>query len=159
VEGRLEDANIPESEKAAIAALRTRQIKNMLSILMLSRGTPILLYGDEVRRTTNGNNNAWNQEKPNELDWSLKDTNADMLRFTRMMIQLRKEHQIGRLGTDAITWHGAEPNKPDWNDYNRLIAWQYTPLGGQGKYSLYSAFNAYWEPLTVKLPPGDWTRL
>jgi isoamylase len=119
---------------------------------------PMVLYGDEMRRTTGGNNNTWNQDKLNTLDWSLLEKNADMVRFVRMMIELRKNHEIGRSSPEAISWHGVEPFKPDWSIQSHLVAWQLAPTSPTVK-PLFSAFNSYWEPLSVKLPPGDWHRL
>ncbi|MBU6452126.1 MAG: isoamylase [Cyanobacteria bacterium REEB67] len=158
VEGPLEKAALSDDQKASIEALRTRQIKNMFSMLFLSRGVPMVLYGDEMRRTTGGNNNTWNQDKLNTLDWSLLDKNQDMVRFVKMMIELRKNHEIGRSAPEAISWHGVEPFKPDWSPQSHFIAWQLAPTSPTVK-PLFSAFNAYWEPLTVKLPPGSWHRL
>lgn len=157
-EGSLENASLSDADKTAIENLRNRQMKNMMSMLMLSRGTPMMLYGDEVRRTANGNNNAWCQDTLNMLDWGSIQHNSDMLRFTQMMIDLRKSHQIGRLGTDSIVWHGVEPEKPDWSDSSHFLAWQYKAADANHK-SLYIASNAYWEPLKANLPPGRWHRL
>ena len=158
VEGPLENSNLPPEQKATIEALRTRQIKNMMSFLFLSRGVPMLLSGDEMRRTNFGNNNVWNQDKLNALDWSLLDKNADTVRFTKMMIDLRNQHQIGRSAPGDVTWHGVEPFKPDWSSNAHFIAWQLDQARA-GVKPLYSAFNSFWEPLTVKLPQGNWRRL
>lgn len=156
-EGPVEHAPIPEAMKAQIEQLRTQQTKNLLALMMMSRGTPMLLYGDEVRRTQQGNNNSWPVEQLNNMNWRAMPENADLLRFTQMLIELRKRQQIGRLPLDAITWHGTEPFKPDFGDHARFISWQY---GAQtGRPPVYTAFNAYWEPLTVKLPPGQWRKL
>lgn len=155
-EGPVTDAPISDAEKAAITALRTRQMKNLISFLMLSRGTPMLLYGDEVRRTQMGNNNAYNQPKLNEFNWKSLQDNQDMFRFVKGMIDLRKTHNIGRTSTDQIVWHGTEPGKPDFSDGTRFIAWQINPPGAK---PLYMAFNAFWEPLEVQLPEGSWKQL
>ncbi len=157
-EGPLRDAPIPEAQKASIEALRSRQVKNLMAMLMLSRGTPLVLAGDEFRATKEGNNNTWNQDKLNQINWQLKQDNAEAFRFSKMMIDLRKTHQIGRLGPNAFQWHGVEPFKPDFSDYARFIAWQTQP-STQGIKPLYSAFNSYWEPITVTLPKGNWFRL
>lgn len=159
VEGPLDKVNIPEAQKQEIAALRSRQAKNLMALLMLSRGTPLILGGDEFLHTTGGNNNTWNQDRLNAIDWSLKEKNAEMNRFTQMIIDLRKTHGLGRLEPSSFIWHGVEPHKPDFADYTRLIAWQTKP-GEAGAKSIYSAFNSYWEPITVKLPQGsNWHRL
>jgi isoamylase len=82
-----------ETDDIEILGLRRRQAKNLMATLLLSQGVPMLLAGDEFLRTQKGNNNAWCQD--NEIswvDWTLKEKNADFLRFTREMIQLRKRH-------------------------------------------------------------------
>ncbi|MGI9519167.1 MAG: glycogen debranching protein GlgX, partial [Pirellulaceae bacterium] len=82
-EGPADDENIE--------TLRVRQIKNLLTTLLLSQGVPMLLSGDECRRTQQGNNNAWCQD--NEIswfDWSLVDQNAGLLRFVRNLVHFRR---------------------------------------------------------------------
>lgn len=157
-EGSVKDAPIPQNQKAAIEQLRTQQMKNMMSILFLSQGVPMYLAGDDMRRTVDGNNNAWNGDKQNQVDWKLAQQNPDMLRFTSKMIELRQRAEIGKLQPKDITWHGIEPFKPEHFDQNRFIAWEYKPASEAGK-PLYMAFNAYWEPITVKLPSGGWQKL
>lgn len=157
-EGPVKNAPLPEVQKAAIEHLRTQQMKNMLSLLFLSQGVPMYLAGDDMRRTVDGNNNAWNGDKQNQIDWKLAQQNPDMLRFTSKMIELRQRAEIGKLLPKDITWHGVEPNKPQHWDQNRFIAWEYNPANPNGK-PLYMAFNSYWEPLTIKLPSGPWQKL
>ncbi|CAN5602041.1 hypothetical protein BH11CYA1_BH11CYA1_28820 [soil metagenome] len=161
VEGPVERSNLPIAEQQHIEQLRAQQVKNALALLYLSKGTPMLLYGDEMRRSQNGNNNAWPQDKLTQLDWMLAEKNKDILRFTQMMTDLRKRHGIGRVPEDGITWHGTQPYKADFSDGARFIAWQYGKTGDapNSKPSLYQAFNAYWEPLEVTLPPGNWHRV
>jgi len=119
----------------AIEALRLRQAKNCLAILMLSRGVPMLLAGDEVLRSQDGNNNAWCQDNTlSWFDWNLVEANRDMLRFTRELIALRRRHAcltINRFfdgktvpGRDIadIAWHGAQLDEPPWHDgQSRLL--------------------------------------
>src|SRR5262249_27750407 len=76
-----------------ILQLRERQVRNLMLTLLLSQGVPMLLAGDEFLRTQQGNNNAWCQD--NEIswvDWSLAETHVDFLRFTKMLIALRRRH-------------------------------------------------------------------
>ncbi|MBX9581226.1 MAG: glycogen debranching protein GlgX [Gemmataceae bacterium] len=76
-----------------VLALRHKQARNLMATLFFSQGVPMILAGDEFLRTQRGNNNAWCQD--NELswvDWTLAETNADFLRFTRELIALRKRH-------------------------------------------------------------------
>ena len=80
-----------------ILALRRRQQRNFLVTLLLSQGVPMLLHGDEMGRTQQGNNNAYCQD--NELswiDWSLVETNADLVDFTSKLTKLRDDHPVFR---------------------------------------------------------------
>lgn len=114
---------------AKVQALRRRQAKNFMAILLLSQGVPMILAGDEVLRTQRGNNNAYCQD--NEIswfDWTLAERNADMLRFTREMIALRKRHPslrrnrffTGRPAPGSsrpdVEWHGRRLHEPPWGD-------------------------------------------
>jgi len=118
-----------ETDDPAVLELRLRQAKNLMAMLMLSRGVPMLLAGDEVLRTQNGNNNAWCQD--NEIgwfDWRLTEDNTDMLRYTRELIALRRRHPsltVNRFYSGApvpgrdvvdILWHGVRLNEPLWHD-------------------------------------------
>ena len=118
-----------ETNDPAVLALRRRRAKNLLAILMLSRGVPMILGGDEVLRTQRGNNNGWCQD--NELswfDWRLVETNRDVLRYTRELIALRRRHPnltVNRFfsgttvpGRDIpdVAWHGMRLNEPLWHD-------------------------------------------
>ncbi|MEJ2310718.1 MAG: glycogen debranching protein GlgX, partial [Gammaproteobacteria bacterium] len=104
----------------AIESLRKRQIKNMLATLMLSRGVPMLLGGDEFRRTQYGNNNAYCQDNETSwYDWRLLERNQELFRFTRLLIALRKHFPIlseERFYRDIeISWLGADGNLPEWD--------------------------------------------
>jgi glycogen operon protein len=118
-----------ETDDLAVIAVRRRQAKNFIAILMISRGVPMLLAGDEVLRTQRGNNNTWCQN--NELswfDWRLVETEREMFEFVRSMIALRRRHP--NLTSDAfytgkplpdrnvpdIVWHGLRLNEPAWHD-------------------------------------------
>ena len=118
-----------DSDDPEIISLRHRQMRNAMAILLMSQGIPMLLAGDEVMRGQQGNNNAWCQN--NEMgwfDWDLTERNADMLRFTREMIQLRKRHPslqrrrflkgspTGESKLPDIRWHGAALNQVEWDD-------------------------------------------
>jgi glycogen operon protein len=118
-----------ETDDLAVIALRRQQAKNFIAILMISRGVPMLLAGDEVLRTQRGNNNTWCQN--NELswfDWRLVETEREMLEFVRGMIALRRRHPnltsngfyTGKALPDRnvpdIVWHGLRLNEPAWHD-------------------------------------------
>jgi isoamylase len=80
-----------------IRAGRRRSQRNLLSTLLLSQGVPMLLYGDEIGRTQHGNNNAYCQDNEvSWLDWSLADENADLLTFTRRLLEFRRAQPVLR---------------------------------------------------------------
>ncbi len=152
------------TDDAAIDQLRTQQVKNFATLLMLSRGVPMILAGDEVRRTQRGNNNAYCQD--NELswmDWSLAEKNADLLRFWKRIIAFRKRHAVLRQnrfygaavnerGMPEVAWHGCRLNSPGWNDPEaRVLA--FTLAGFNGDPDLHVMMNMYWEPLDFDIPP------
>ena len=150
------------TEALAIKQLRTQQMKNLLALTLLSVGTPMLLMGDEVRRTQAGNNNAYCQNNEiSWMDWALCKENADMLRFTRRLIQVRlgftEDRDGGRLSLEEylfkahIEWHGVELGKPDWSKESHTLAFTGQNLAlGQAHYV---AVNAFWKPLPFQLPP------
>jgi isoamylase len=153
VEGPTDDPLIEE--------LRNRQVKNFLTVTLLSLGLPMFLMGDEVRRTQFGNNNAYCQDSEiNWFDWSLLEKHADVHRFVRLLIarRLLRDESAERqrmtlnqlLVSAAKGWHGIKLDQPDWSDDSHTIA-----IHGevaQQKMLFYFIFNAYWEPLIFELP-------
>jgi isoamylase len=110
-----------ETTDAGIETLRKRQIKNFLLTLLISRGVPMLLGGDEFRRTQGGNNNAYCQDNETSwYDWSSSGTAQEIFRFTRGMIAFRRAHPIlskEQFYTDAeIHWFGPQGGLPNWAD-------------------------------------------
>jgi glycogen operon protein len=104
-----------------IESLRKRQIKNFLLTLLISRGVPMLLGGDEFRRTQGGNNNAYCQDNETSwYDWSYLEQNKDIFRFTRGMIAFRGAHPVlskEQFYTDAdIHWFGPQGGLPSWDN-------------------------------------------
>ncbi len=109
------------SADPAIETLRARQIRNFLLTLLISRGVPMLLGGDEFRRTQGGNNNAWCQDNETSwIDWHLFERHQDIARFTREMIAFRRAHPVlsrERFYTDAeIQWFNPDGDAPNWFD-------------------------------------------
>src|SRR3989442_13574504 len=81
------------TREPAVNALRNRQKRNLLTTLFLSQGIPMLLGGDEIGRSQNGNNNAYCQD--NEISWfNWESADKDLLEFTRGLIQIRREHPV-----------------------------------------------------------------
>ena len=143
-----------------INRLRRRQVRNFATILLLSAGTPMILAGDEFGRTQCGNNNAYCQD--NEIswvDWRLLDTNADLFRFFKLLIGLRRTHPLFRreaFDLDAerptrhIAWHGVDIGKPDWSWESRSLAMHLYDRG-RGEEDIYFIANAHWEEHTFEV--------
>jgi glycogen operon protein len=138
-------------------------VKNFLTVTMLSLGMPMMLMGDEVRRTQGGNNNAYCQDSETSwFDWSLVERHADLHRFVKLLIARRllrdTEHERRRLSLNRLlreaefTWHGVELGRPDWRRVSRSVAFT-AKLRNEGM-CLHLILNAYWEPLDFALPPG-----
>ena len=150
------------TDDPAIQSLRLRQMKNLLTILMVSQGTPMLLMGDEMRRTQHGNNNAYCQDnETSRLDWSALERRADakdFVRFVQGLIRFNRGHHVFQdehfwfaEGGADITWHGVHLNQPDWGDDSHSLAFSlHDPAHGE---RLHIMLNAYWEPLDFELPP------
>jgi glycogen operon protein len=110
-----------ETADGQIESIRKRQIKNFLVTLLISRGVPMLLGGDEFRRTQGGNNNAYCQDNETSWhDWSCLEQHGEIFRFTRGMIAFRRAHPIlskEQFYTDAeIHWFGPQGGLPNWAD-------------------------------------------
>jgi glycogen operon protein len=144
-----------------INRLRARQARNLLATLLISQGVPMLLGGDEVLRTQNGNNNAWCQDNSlSWLDWTLTEKNADFRRFTKGMIALRLRHPSLRRRTffnpSDVVWHGVDPAHPDFSPSSRSLAFaldgRRCDRAGLIDRDIYVIMNAYWNPLTFLIP-------
>jgi isoamylase len=160
------------SDDPAIESLRNRMVKNFLAVTLLSIGTPMLLMGDEVRRTQRGNNNAYCQD--NEIswfDWSLLEKHRDIHRFVKMLIENRRRETEAPspnltlnqlLARARLECHGLKLHRPDWSNQSHSLA--ITASAVSADLDLYLVLNAYWEPLKFDLPPipvdglGPWHR-
>jgi len=158
------------TDDPAINALRRRQIKNAIVMLLVSQGTPMVLMGDEVGRSQQGNNNAYCQDSEiSWFDWSLLDANGDLFRFMQALIRFRRSHPALRSGYFLrgedyaaqscvdLSWHGTEVDKPDWSGASRTLAFMlcgsYAKGGLFSDDSIYVAMNMHWKSQTFKLPP------
>jgi len=112
---------------AEVLALRRRQVKNFMCLLMLTNGTPMFCAGDEFLTTRRGNNNPYNQDNEiNYLDWDLRRTNQDVFRFVQGMIAFRKSHpSIARsqYWREDIHWFGARGGEPDYSGGGQTLAY------------------------------------
>ncbi len=149
------------TDDPSVESLRAIQIKNFLAITILSLGAPMLLMGDEVRRTQHGNNNAYCQD--NELswfDWDAVEHHGDLIRFVRLLIEIRflresvqTEHHLTLaelVDRAQVQIHGVRPGEPDLAYHSRSLAVSASNLSGDPL--MYFALNAYWEPLEFELP-------
>ena len=145
-----------ETTDAGIKAMRKGQIKNFLLTLLISRGVPMLLGGDEFRRTQGGNNNAYCQDNETSwYDWSLLEQHKDIFRFTCGMIAFRRAHPIlskEKFYTDAeIQWFGPQGGSPNWADPREK---RFACLIDEDEQNaLYLMFNAGADAVDFGLPP------
>jgi glycogen operon protein len=150
------------SDDADVLALRTRQVKNLLAINVLSLGTPMLLMGDEMRRTQRGNNNAYCQDNAlSWLDWTLLQRYAEIHRFVRGLIAIRNLRESVRQDhhltlaelTERVKLqlHGVRLGAPDVSAESHSLAVTASSLSGD--LMMHFALNAYWQPLPFELPP------
>ncbi len=161
------------TDDAIVEKLRNRQVKNFLTVTMLSVGMPMILMGDEVRRTQKGNNNAYCQD--NEIswfDWTLVATHWDVHRFVTLLatrLELSDvEHERLRVPLSQLIreankeWHGVKLGQPDWRACSHSIA--ITAEVPRLKLLVHVILNAYREPLQFELPSvrggagGHWLR-
>jgi len=145
-----------------IERLRNRQVKNFLTITLLAVGAPMLLMGDEVRRTQRGNNNAYCQD--NEIswfDWTLLDKHPDVYRFVKRLLSFRLRRDAAEeegltlnelLRRGQLQWHGVKLNQPDWGDHSHTLACTVRSI--KGRFLIHMIFNPYWEALEFELPPA-----
>ncbi|MFY9940309.1 MAG: glycogen debranching protein GlgX [Silvibacterium sp.] len=153
VEGPTDD---PEIE-----LLRNRQVKNFLTVTTFALGLPMILMGDEVRRTQNGNNNAYCQDNETSwFDWNLLEKHADVLRFVKLFIQRRllrdtsaerQRKSLNQMLAEAKkSWHGVKQNQPDWSHHSHCLA--FCAELRDENLVFHVILNSYWEPLEFELP-------
>jgi glycogen operon protein len=152
------------TDDATVENLRIRQVKNLLTCTMLSLGLPMILMGDEVRRTQHGNNNAYCQDNETSwFDWTLISKHADVHRFAKLLIARRllrdvqpeyqRESLNQLLRESNKAWHGIKLYQPDWSNWSHSVA--FSAELKKEEQLLHLILNAHWEPLEFELPPVD----
>jgi isoamylase len=152
------------TDNPGVEKLRNRQVKNFLTVTMLSVGMPMLLMGDEVRRTQLGNNNAYCQDNETSwFDWTLLTKHGDILRFVTLLNARRvlrdAEPERQRVSLNQLlrgvnlAWHGVKLNQPDWSEHSHSIA--FTAELRKERLLFHVILNAYWQPLDFELPRLD----
>jgi isoamylase len=150
------------TDDPAVETLRARQVKNFFTVTLLAAGMPMMLMGDEVRRSQRGNNNAYCQDNETTwFDWTLVEERADLHRFVTLLNRARTsrdaEHEQQRVPLSQLirqshlTWHGVKLYEPDWSDSSHSIA--FTSRFTRRRMVFHAMFNAYWQPLDFELPP------
>jgi len=150
------------TDDPSIETVRKRQIKNLLAIDLLSLGAPMILMGDEVRRTQRGNNNAYCQDNDiSWFDWSNLETHRDIYRFVKELIRLRfirasVTREVHHLSLEEFTrragikLHGVSLGSPDFRDDSHSLAISASSLSGD--LLMHFALSAYQDPLDFELP-------
>ncbi len=150
-----------ETDDPEIKKVRTRQIKNFLVITFISQGTPMILMGDEVRRTQKGNNNAYCQDNDiSWFDWALLERNSDIYRFTQRLISFAQNHELFKLDNILATpresrlphikWHGIKVNEPDWSEHSHTLS--FTLKHPDYDEYIHAMVNTFWEDLNFEIP-------
>jgi isoamylase len=164
------------TESVEIGCIRRRQIRNFATILLLADGVPMILAGDELGRTQQGNNNAYCQDNEiSWIDWRLQRENADLVRFFGHLIAFRRRHPLLRAttfemlagkGHGSIAWHGVRLGEPDWSSNSRSLAMHLSGVSEAGvsetsnEEHIYFIANSHWEAHTFELPDTgiEWLR-
>ena len=157
----------PSSNKT-IKLLRKRQQKNFLLTLFCSRGTPMVLMGDEVGRSQGGNNNSWCQNNSlGWMSWNKYDQDLEILSFIKYLIKIRKKFVkylnpvlLSSPNNENISyeWHGIAPREPDWSSWSHTVAFS---INKDDMPLLWLGFNAYSENIKFTLPEtnGAWCKV
>ena len=156
-----------ETADPEILALRTRQMKNMMTVLLTSRGIPMILSGDEFANTQFGNNNAYCQDNGiSWLDWGMLEKNRDLFDYVRRLIAFRVAHPVLRAaaydtghngtGYPELSFHGTTPWKLDFHGpglcFASLWAEDHKKYHTKKDCFLFVAVNAHWEAHRFTLP-------
>jgi len=154
-----------ETDNPEVNALRRRQIKNLLTLLLTSQGIPMILAGDERGNTQWGNNNAYcHDNEISWIDWTPNELTDELVRLTSVLTSFRAEHPAVRTadfltghevrpGLPDISWHGTTAYAPDWSEESRLMAvMRCAELPGGGVDCVYVVANAHWDDHEVELP-------
>lgn len=158
-----------ETDDPVINNLRRRQMMNAIALLMVSRGVPMILMGDEIARTKYGNNNTYcHDNELTWLNWANLDRNQDIFEFFKHCIAFRKAHSVLRQkhhfhhkdmvgsGYPDISWHSTRAWQLDWGEHIRTLAFmlcgEHAMNGANFDDYIYVAMNMHWEDHEFELP-------
>jgi len=151
------------TDNPGILELRRKQAMNALGLLMTSRGTPMLLMGDEFGRSQHGNNNAYCIDSPvSWVDWNLLKSNEHLFNFAQALIAFRHQHPCLRInrfdhgGSDifpSCSFHGTKPWNVDWSSESRQLGWMMSSQTNDGQSdTVYVAANSAHYATWFELP-------
>ena len=150
------------TDDPVIQQLRYKMMRNAITVLMCSRGTPMILAGDEFGNTQHGNNNSYCQDNEvSWLNWEYLRINRDFYRFYKNVIAFRKKHPVisrplgpAACGLPDVIACGANPDDHVIGRSNKVLGILYAGRaeGAAGDDVVYMAINAYWEPVEIRLP-------
>ena len=155
-----------KTKKSSVMKLRKKMMKDALFLVFSSKGTPLILAGDEICNTQNGNNNPYCQDNAvSYINWNLTAEASEMLEYTKMLIALRKSDlnavlnrefsmlDRAHIGYPDLSYHSDEAWKADLATYNRHLGIMYSSLDEKDEVTLYYlAYNFYWKEITFSLP-------
>lgn len=145
-----------ETEDPKVIALRRRMVRNAFTILLLSRGTPMILAGDEFGNSQKGNNNPYCQDNEiSWLNWKDLEKNRDLYYFVRKLILFRKKHPVLKVGAYGSckfydNWGPVE----QFREIDRYIGIRFSGVldDRDTEDIIFLAANMYWEDIPINLP-------
>lgn len=158
------------TRKRTVMELRKKQIKNLLCLVFLSQGVPMLYSGDEMCNSQKGNNNPYCLDNETSwINWNKTTMAKEIHNFTKELIKFRKENKVLRLkeetrqtdyeslGLPDLSYHGTKAWAPDFAHFNRnlavMLCGKYAKVdGAQPGPDIYIAYNMYWEPIEFGMP-------
>ncbi len=158
------------SRKRKVKELRSRQVRNALTLLLLGAGTPQIFMGDEFGNSQKGNNNPYCIDSPvTWLDWKDQQKNPEILEHLKAMQEIRRANPILRykreltlmdpasLGYPDLSYHGESAWKAQTEPYSRSIGILYSNAyakdrSGEDAELLYAGINLHWNEKTLSLP-------
>ena len=154
-----------KTKKSSVMKLRKKMMKDALFLVFSSKGTPLILAGDEICNTQNGNNNPYCQDNAvSYINWNLTAEASEMLEYTKKLIALRKSDlnavlnrefsmlDRAHIGYPDLSYHSDEAWKADLATYNRHLGIMYSSLDKGNVTLYYLAYNFYWKEITFSLP-------
>ena len=154
-----------KTKKSLVMKLRKKMMKDALFLVFSSKGTPLILAGDEICNTQNGNNNPYCQDNAvSYINWNLTAEASEMLEYTKKLIALRKSDlnavlnrefsmlDRAHIGYPDLSYHSDEAWKADLATYNRHLGIMYSSLDKGNVTLYYLAYNFYWKEITFSLP-------